>query len=279
MRTLAKLLLTNTFARRMVIFSSIAILGWIDLATGFEYSFSVFYLMPVSIAAWYDSVRSTIITIVVSGLTWLYADFSAGHDYSNPFIPFWNACVRLGFFSIVAMLLIKVRRNLAVLTMMAMQDTLTTLNNVRAFNFEYQLLHKISLRKGMQFAVAMIDLDGFKAVNDQLGHSAGDTVLVKFAQVLKQSSRSSDILARMGGDEFVVVLLDTDHAGAEQYSSKLREIFLSSGLKEQYGIDFSMGIRIFNHLPENCDEATGQADKLMYQAKALGKSQTMICFA
>ena len=143
-----KILLTNILARRMVIFSSIVILGWIDLATGFEYSFSVFYLMPVSIAAWYDSVRSTIVTIVVSGLTWLYADFSAGHDYSNPFIPFWNACVRLGFFSIVAMLLIKVRRNLAVLTMMAMQDTLTTLNNVRAFNFEYQLLHKISLRKG-----------------------------------------------------------------------------------------------------------------------------------
>ena len=148
MRTLEKILLTNTLGRRMVIFSSIVILGWIDLATGFEYSFSVFYLMPVSIAAWYDSVRSTIITIVVSGLTWFYADFSAGHDYSNPFIPFWNACVRLGFFSIVAMLLIKVRRNLAVLTMMAMQDTLTTLNNVRAFNFEYQLLHKISLRKG-----------------------------------------------------------------------------------------------------------------------------------
>ena len=90
----------------------------------------------------------------------------------------------------------------------------------------------------------MIDLDGFKAVHDQLGHSAGDTVLVKFAQVLKQSSRSSDILARMGGDEFVVVLLDTDHAGAEQYSRKLREIFFNSGLKQQYGINFSMRIRI-----------------------------------
>ena len=67
-------------------------------------------------------------------------------------------------------------------------------------------------------SACMIDLDGFKAVNDQLGHSAGDDVLVKFAQVLKQSSRSSDILARMGGDEFVVILLDTDQAGAEEYS-------------------------------------------------------------
>ena len=64
MRTLEKILLTNTLGRRMVIFSSIVILGWIDLATGFEYSFSVFYLMPVSIAAWYDSVRSTILPLL-----------------------------------------------------------------------------------------------------------------------------------------------------------------------------------------------------------------------
>lgn len=279
MNILEKVLSTHTFARRIAIFLSIIILGWIDLATGFEYAFSVFYLVPVSIAAWYDSVKSSVATIIISGLTWLYADFSAGHYYSTPFAPFWNGCVRLGFFSIVALLLIKVRKNLAALTMMAMQDTLTSLNNVRAFNFEYQLLHKISLRKGMQFAVGMIDLDGFKAVNDQLGHSAGDDVLVKFAQVLKQSSRSSDILARMGGDEFVVILLDTDQAGAEEYSRKLREIFFNSGLKQEYGIDFSMGIRIFNSLPKDCEDATHQADQLMYQAKALGKSQTTICFA
>ncbi|WP_227574754.1 diguanylate cyclase domain-containing protein [Acinetobacter bohemicus] len=57
-------------------------------------------------------------------------------------------------------------------------------------------------------------------------------------QWLEGSSRSSDILARMGGDEFVVVLLDTDHAGAEQYSRKLRKMFFNSGLKQQYGIDF-----------------------------------------
>ena len=278
LRKLEKVLSTHTFIRRGIIFFSLVLLGWIDLNTGFEYAFSVFYLVPVSIAAWYDTVRSSIITILVSVLTWLYADFGAGHYYSSFFVPFWNGCVRFGFFGIVAMLLIKVRRNLATLTTMAMQDTLTGLNNLRAFNFEYQLLHKISLRKGMQFAVAMIDLDGFKAVNDQWGHSTGDEVLIQFAQILKQSSRSSDILARLGGDEFVIILIDTDAAGAEQYSNKLREIFLESGLKQKYGVDFSMGIRISNTLPENCDEATHQADQLMYQSKALGKSRTTICF-
>ena len=279
LRKLEKVLSTHALIRRGIIFFSLVLLGWIDLNTGFEYAFSVFYLVPVSIAAWYDSVKSSIVTIVVSVVTWLYADFGAGHYYSSLFVPFWNGCVRFGFFSIVAMLLIKVRRNLAMLTAMAMKDSLTGLNNLRAFNFEYQLLHKISLRKGMQFAVAMIDLDGFKAVNDQWGHSTGDEVLIQFAQILKQSSRSSDILARLGGDEFVIILIDTDAAGAEQYSSKLREIFLASGLKQKYGVDFSMGIRISNTLPENCDEATHQADQLMYQSKAMGKSRTTICFA
>lgn len=279
LKKLEKVLSTHTFVRRGIIFFSLVLLGWIDLNTGFEYAFSVFYLVPVSIAAWYDTVRSSIITIVVSVVTWLYADFGAGHYYSSSFVPFWNGCVRFGFFSIVAILQIKIRRNLATLTAMAMQDSLTGLNNLRAFNFEYQLLHKISLRKDMQFAVAMIDLDGFKAVNDQWGHSTGDEVLIQFAQILKQSSRSSDILARLGGDEFVIILIDTDAVGAEQYSNKLREIFSSSGLKQKYGVDFSMGIRISNTLPESCDQATHQADELMYQSKAMGKSRTSICVA
>lgn len=56
-------------------------------------------------------------------------------------------------------------------------------------------------------------------------------------------------------------------------------MFFNSGLKQQYGINFSMRIRIFNTLPKDCEDATDQADQLMYQAKALGKSQTTICFA
>lgn len=279
MTKLERILSGRAFTRRLIIILSILIMGWIDLATGYEYSFAVFYLIPVSIAAWYDTSKVTIFTILAAGCTWLYADFSSGHQYTQSFTPYWNAFVRLAFFSVVAILLFKVRGNLIEMTKMAMKDSLTALSNSRAFQMQYDDIRRKSHKSSQTFAVGVIDLDGFKKVNDSLGHTKGDDVLVEFAQVLKNSTRSSDVVARMGGDEFIIILKNTDAKGAEDYAMRLRKKFEESGLKAQCGVDFSMGISIFEHLPENLDDATHQADLLMYKAKELGKSQTTIQLA
>ena len=279
MKKLEKILSINTLARRMIILLMILIWGWIDIATGYEYSFAVFYLIPVSIAAWFDNKRVTIFTIIAAGITWLYADFVSGHHYSNIIIPYWNAVVRLGFFSVVAFLVMKVRENLAAMTLMAMKDSLTLLNNARAFGLHYHELRLYKNKSGYKIAIALIDLDGFKAVNDQYGHSKGDDILVEFAEILKSVARPDDVVARLGGDEFVMILKDIHQKSAEIFEQKLRTAFLTSTLKQRYGVDFSMGIRIFEQLPENLDVATHQADQLMYQSKAQGKSQTVICMA
>ena len=141
------LLMSSMVVRRISLLFIIIILGAIDLATGYEYSFAVFYLIPVSIAAWYDNKHIAMIAVILSGITWLYADYSAGHQYTNSIIPFWNACVRLGFFSVVAFLLLRIKNNLNEMTLMAMKDSLTSLNNTRAFNLEYQALKKAILQK------------------------------------------------------------------------------------------------------------------------------------
>ncbi|MDQ9020860.1 GGDEF domain-containing protein [Acinetobacter sichuanensis] len=279
MKKLEKILSINTLARRVIILLMILIWGWIDIATGYEYSFAVFYLIPVSIAAWFDNKRVTIFTIIAAGITWLYADFVSGHHYSNIIIPYWNAVVRLGFFSVVAFLVMKVRENLAAMTLMAMKDSLTLLNNARAFGVQYHELRLYKNKSGYKIAIALIDLDGFKAVNDQYGHSKGDDILVEFAEILKAVARPDDVIARLGGDEFVMILKDIHQQSAEIFEQKLRTAFLASTLKQRYGVDFSMGIRIFEQLPENLDVATHQADQLMYQSKAQGKSQTVICMA
>ena len=78
-----KVLLKNALFRRVFLLMMIAVLGMIDLATGYEYSFAVFYLVPVSIAAWYDNKYMASFTIILSALTWLYADYGAGHHYSQ----------------------------------------------------------------------------------------------------------------------------------------------------------------------------------------------------
>lgn len=275
-RTLERLFAHNLMIRRLLILLITAVLGMIDLATGYEYSFSVFYLLPVSIAAWYDQYKITVLTIMLSGMTWLIADIHAGHPYSNTFIPFWNAFVRLGFFSIVAFLLIHVRKNWQEMKNLAMKDQLTSLDNSRALDIEYRILRKLNFRKQSLFAVGIIDLDGFKAVNDTHGHHRGDEVLLQFSQVLKKSCRSSDIVARLGGDEFAIILLDIDETQAYLCDHHLRTLFAESGLNQKYGVDFSMGLAILSELPENLEDATKTADQLMYQSKSLGKSQTTI---
>ena len=275
-RTLERLFAHNPAIRRLLIILITTVLGIIDLVTGYEYSFSVFYLLPVSIAAWYDQYKITVLTIMLSGMTWLIADIHAGHHYSNTFIPLWNAFVRLGFFSIVAFLLINVRKNWQEMKNLAMKDQLTSLDNSRAFDIEYRILRKLNFRKQTCFAVGIIDLDGFKAVNDTHGHHRGDEVLLQFSQVLKKSCRSSDIVARLGGDEFAIILLDIDETQAYLCDHHLRTSFAESGLNQKYGVDFSMGLAILSELPENLEDATKTADQLMYQSKSLGKSQTTI---
>ena len=274
-----KLLSGRAFTLRSIIVLFTLIMGLIDITTGYEYSFSVFYLIPVSVAVWYDNTKVTVLSILGATCMWLYADFSSGHQYTQTLAPYWNACVRFAFFSVVAILLFKVRGSLVAMTKMAMKDSLTALSNSRAFQMQYDDIRRNSHQSSHGFAVGVIDLDGFKNINDSLGHSKGDDVLVAFAEILRNATRSTDVVARMGGDEFIVILKRTDAKGAEEYSARLRRAFNESGLKEQSGVDFSMGIILFDHLPEDLDDATHAADMLMYKAKALGKSQTTIQIA
>ena len=100
--------------------------------------------------------------------------------------------------------------------------------------------------------------------------------LIHLSQVLQDSLNYSDLLARMGGDEFVVLLNDTNTDEIERYEKKLRRLFAFTEMKKEFMVDFSMGVRLFTVLPENVDEAKQSADQLMYQSKSLGKSQTTI---
>lgn len=278
MQQIEKFLARHCFARRIIIISMIVICGVIDLITGYEFSFSFFYLIPISIAAWFDTRHATLLTVLGSGLSWFLADYGSGNIYSYSFIPYWNVTVRLAFFCVVAVLLFKVRVTLKALTEMAMKDTLTSLDNSRSFSLKYQQIRKYKnkFKNGQKLAVGIIDLDGFKNVNDTYGHSKGDDILVEFAQILKSTTRKTDTVARLGGDEFVVILQNTDQSGTEEYARRLREVFDHSDLKQRYGVDFSMGVSVFNELPDDLDNATHLADQLMYKSKALGKSQTTI---
>lgn len=256
--------------------AALAIVGSIDYLTGYEVSFSVFYLAPVGFAAWYADRLTGYLFAIASSLTWYGAEFEGGYPYDRPAIPVWNALVRLAFFVIVASLLSALSRRLLAERNLARTDPLTGLLNARTFR--EQLDHDIALsaRVGAMLTVAYIDLDNFKSVNDSRGHSAGDALLIALARTMNATIRRSDTAARLGGDEFALILPGTDLAGARSVIEKLAGQ-LNTALKDQnWGNTFSIGAVVIDVPRARAADVIAAADRLMYVAKNGGKNAIAI---
>jgi diguanylate cyclase (GGDEF)-like protein len=115
--------------------------------------------------------------------------------------------------------------------------------------------------------VAVIDCDNFKAVNDTLGHLEGDRLLQAIAEELQQSVRKTDVTARMGGDEFAVLLPDTSHDQAQQLVERLRLSLAQRMRQNNWPVTFSMGVAVYATPPKSVDSLIHGADVLMYSVK------------
>ncbi|WP_068829404.1 putative bifunctional diguanylate cyclase/phosphodiesterase [Pseudomonas sp. BMS12] len=158
----------------------------------------------------------------------------------------------------------------------AITDALTGLYNRRGFHQSLETALSRIDRSGKRMAVLYLDLDGFKRVNDSLGHAAGDQVLRQIAEQLKTCLRPYDILARMGGDEFTALLDSLDHPeDAARVAEKLIE--LVSVRYELDGVEFtlgaSIGIACYPECGQTVDGLLRSADMAMYEAKRAGRQQ------
>jgi diguanylate cyclase (GGDEF)-like protein/PAS domain S-box-containing protein len=177
-----------------------------------------------------------------------------------------DACVHLGA------LAIERKEARAQIARLAYHDMLTGLPNRAQLR---QLVNEaIDDCQGRQLALLFLDLDHFKDVNDSLGHSAGDALLVEFAKRLRARIQPSDLLGRLSGDEFVIVLPNCDPARASLVASSITEA-LTSPLwidNRQVPISASMGISIYPDNATDIDTLMQQADAAMYKAKQAGRS-------
>ena len=155
---------------------------------------------------------------------------------------------------------------------LAHRDALTGLMNRRHFSDEAEKLLVLSRRSRLMSAIIYLDLDGFKAVNDTHGHAAGDSLLRSVAARLSAHARQSDLLARFGGDEFVIFLFNSTEAQslttATRYQNSLLQPFKVRG--HALNVRGSFGLAHFPHDGETVDELLSHADEAMYAAKALG---------
>jgi len=168
-------------------------------------------------------------------------------------------------------------RALAQLHAIATRDDLTGLPNRRQMQalMDQELLR--SLRHGYQFCIAVVDLDHFKRVNDAHGHAAGDIVLRAFAQAGQGALRATDVIARWGGEEFLVLLPDTAMPPALGGMERLRERVeaLSIDVGEGVQVTITVSIGLTGHrLGDTLAQTLERADRLLYQAKAEGRNRT-----
>ncbi|MBI3941448.1 MAG: PAS domain S-box protein [Chloroflexi bacterium] len=142
-------------------------------------------------------------------------------------------------------------------------DSLTNLFN-RAY-FEEEMTR---LQQGRQYPISIImaDVDGLKRVNDTLGHPAGDTLLRRAAQVLKNSFRAEDVVARVGGDEFIALMPNTDNTTAEQIAVRIHKRLVAHNEASEVPLSMSLGIATIEK-GEKLDDGLKQADERMYREK------------
>jgi len=154
----------------------------------------------------------------------------------------------------------------------ASTDALTGLNNRWALDNRLQSeLHR-STRYGNQLSLLLMDVDHFKAVNDTLGHLHGDDILRKLARELSRSSRASDFLARFGGEEFVILLPETDlHDGVER-AERIRKKVEGRG-KRLSDVTLSIGVACSPMHGADADTLLKHADMAMYAAKRAGRNR------
>lgn len=252
--------------------SLVILIGTIDYLTGYEISFSIFYLLPVALVSWFDKRSHAVIVSVLSAAIWLWADITSGHTYSHLAIPVWNSVTRLGFFLMAAFSLSAIKKLLEEEQTFARNDFLTGVANSRAFNEIAKIEIDRSVRFSRPFSIAYIDIDNFKQVNDTLGHSEGDNLLQSVAKTIKDNTRSIDIVTRLGGDEFAILFPETDEENAKTAISKVQTELLSIVKNNNWPVTFSIGA-VTSYKSCNLDELIKEADNLMYAVKESGKNR------
>jgi two-component system cell cycle response regulator len=171
----------------------------------------------------------------------------------------------------------------AQLEQMAATDALTGVYNRRHFGRVLEQLFAEAHRYDKDLAAVMIDLDGYKLLNDTFGHQVGDQLLVTAGKVISANMRRMDVAARYGGDEFVLLLPQADCDEASKAATRIREEFYQASaslLKRNEGVTMSIGVASLKQcIASNADQLVNHADQALYKSKAHGRNRTSVAEA
>jgi diguanylate cyclase (GGDEF)-like protein len=249
----------------------ILIIGITDYISGFEMSFSIFYLIPISFSTFMGNIRIGLFISLLSAITWYSADLLSAHIYTNMVIPVWNAAMRFGYFAIHTIFLAKLLDLYNRSRQNALTDHLTQIPNWRLFKEISDKELKKARRTHLPLTLVYLDLDNFKKLNDTEGHSAGDQLLIMVAKEMNEQIRPSDTVARLGGDEFAILLPETTSENSDEILHRLNKTILKKIKSNNWPVTLSIGAVTFKSFDLSIDEMLKLADNLMYEVKHSGK--------
>ncbi len=232
------------------------------------------YLLPIVVAALALGKAATVLVVALVCVCYmLLGSVTTALDvFTLPFLS--RAMGALSPFLLVAFLTTLLSENIktakAQIHALSDQDELTTVYNMRAFVRLVQREHQRAKRSETKYSLAMIDIDHLKSLNDTHGHEAGNRAINMVADALLRITRSSDIVSRYGGDEFICFLADADKYSAGEVAQRIRNVVYSTTVEvgsKMERISVSVGIATFPDHGATLDNIMAAADKAMYADK------------
>lgn len=191
-------------------------------------------------------------------------------------VPIFNESGKLAYFAAIERDLTEHKMLQSRLEILASTDALTGLPNRQAIMGKAKKEFGRAQRYSRPLSIVMIDVDHFKSINDQYGHATGDHVLTNVGHILGDSLRDSDVLARIGGEEFVLLLPDTPKANAEFVAERMRSQLANTTIKFEaleLKITASFGVAEITSEDETLEQMLSRADHAMYDAKHSGRNR------
>jgi len=249
------------------------LLGIFDLQTGVEGHFLRLYLVPIFIGSWFVSREVGVYLAFFGSLIWFAADSLGGRTYSSAWIAYWNMVTRTSVFVLFAVTQAQLRTKLNELSKLASRDLLTGLPNGHAF---YQLAAKEMDRAfGLEpMTLACIDVTGFHWVNHRFGYPMGDQMVCKIAHTIKQHVPRPDLVGRMGGTSFAVLLPNVASETANFVLEGVHHALNEERRKFSHPLTFFISAIACTKAPRTVAELLHEADAQMTRMKG-GKKDSL----
>jgi diguanylate cyclase (GGDEF)-like protein len=251
---------------------TVAVIGIADELTGGEVTLAFFYLAPVWFAAWFLGARPGLVVALAAAIAWWAADVATRLYAPRPGVVAANVALQLVLFAATAVVSAHLRHRGDRESTLVRTDTLTGLLNRRGFLEVARREIARSGRTGHPLTVALLDVDGFREVNAARGHEVGDRLLGGMGTALRSSLRAVDASARLAGNEFAVLLPDSDPFAAESVLDRLRHVLVQAAAEKGIPLTISLGAATFQRPPTTLDEMLRAAARLLAEVKANGRN-------